>query len=273
MSEPGAGPGAEPGSGTGSERLERLQATMMDLLLDRDAPEVFRADPAAYAAAHGLDPRDQRALERYKGRLLTYRALVRFALTDPVPDCFPITQALLDREGAWRACLDAFVDSRSIQSPYYRHILPTFVSWLADSSWGQDRWPYILQLAHYEYLELEVLRHPDETAPPGLCPEPAPERVAVFSGSTRNMAYSWEVHEASIEDPEPRESPSRLICHRDPEGDFQVREVDAESSAFLTRCLQGETLAAAAKAVGGELEDFLELLEVLQREGAVLGYR
>ena len=256
-----------------SERLERLQATMLDILLDEGGDETFRREPRGFGAARGLEPKDQEALARWDRRLLTYRALARFALTDPLPDCFPITKALLEREEAWDACVDAFLDSRSIQSPYYRHILPTFVAWLAESGWGRERWPFILQLAHYEYLELEVLRHPDEPAPVGLVSEAAGGRRVLLDGSTRNMAYQWQVQEATEEDPEPAEGPAFLFCHRDPEGSFQVREVDGPRSAFLTRCQQGEPIGAAADAVGLGLEDALGLLRDLKAEGAVLGYR
>jgi hypothetical protein len=255
------------------ERLERLQAAMMDLVLDEDGAEAFGEDPAAFGAARGLEIPDQAALGRYRNRLLTYRALVRFALRDPLPDCFPLTKALLEGEEAWEACVDAFLDSRSIQSPYYRHILPTFVGWLAESGWGREAWPFLLQLAHYEYLELEVLRHPDEAAPAGLVAAPGPGRVAVLHGSARNMAYAYRVHEADEEDPEPAEGPALLFCHRDPEGDFRLREVDGPTSAFLTRCLQSEPIGVAAAAVGLETEKAMALLEDLRSEGAVLGYR
>ncbi|HJU84467.1 MAG TPA: putative DNA-binding domain-containing protein [Holophagaceae bacterium] len=256
-----------------SERLERLQSTMLDLLLDQGGDAAFGKDPKAFGAARGLEEKDQAALARFQRPLLTYRALARFALTDPLPDCFPITKALLKREGAWRDCVDAFLDSRSIQSPYYRHILPTFVGWLAESGWGAERWPFLLQLAHYEYLELDALRHPDEAAPSGLVSEPHPGLQAVLDGSTRNMAYQWQVQDATEEDPEPAEGPAFLCCHRDPEGSFQVRELDAPASAFLTRSLQGEALGEAALAVGMDWEIASALLSDLQAESAVLGYR
>ncbi len=256
-----------------SDRLERLQAAMMDLVLDQDGDEAFKAGPEAFGAARQLDAGDQAALGRYRKRLLTYRALARFALTDPLPDCFPFTKALLEGEKAWQDCVDAFLDSRSIQSPYYRHILPTFVGWLAESGWGRDRWPFLLQLAHYEYLELEVLRHPDEDPPDGLAGDAALDRVAVLHGSARNLAYAYRVHEADEEEPEPAPGPALLFCHRDPEGSFQMRELDGPRSAFLTRCLQGEPVGAAAEAVGLGPDEALDLLKVLQAEGAVLGYR
>ena len=251
------------------ERVEKLQAVLADIALDAD-PSAFRADPIAFAAARGLEPGDARALQRWQGRLLTYRSLVRFALRDPLPDCFPITKALLGE--AWEACLDAFLDARAIQSPYYRHIHPHFVEWLASSVWGQDRWPFLLSLAHFEYLELEVLRAPEDEPDQGLLETPAPDRRVRFSASARNLAYPWRVQEATEEEPVPAEGLALLFCHRLPDGRYQQRELGGVSSAFLTRIMEDMPLGEAADAVELDRDEAAAFLEELRSEGAVLGY-
>lgn len=250
-------------------RTEALQSAFSDLVLDADV-SAFRQDPIAFAAARGLDPGDARAMQRWQRRLLTYRALVRFALSDPLPDCFPITKALLGE--TWDDCVDAFLDSRTIQSPYYRHIHPHFVEWLAGSGWGQDRWPCLLSLAHFEYLELEVLRAPEDDATE-LETTPTVKRRVVFSTSARNLAYPWRVQEATEDAPEPAEGTALLFCHRLPDGRYHQRELDGPESAFLTRVMETATIGEAAEAVGLSLEDAFTLLEELRSEGAVLGYR
>ena len=254
---------------TGLERVERLQAALADLALEAD-DTAFRQDPVAFAAARGLEPGDARALQRWQRRLLTYRALVRFALRDPLPDCFPITQALLGE--AWDPCLDAFLEARTIQSPYYRHIHPHFVEWLADTGWGQDRWPCLLSLAHFEYLELEVLRAPEDAPQPELVAAPDPARRVRFSASARNLAYPWRVHEATEDDPQPAEGLALLFCHRLPDGRYHQRELGGVSSAFLTRLLEDAPLGEAADAVDLDREEAAAFLEELRAEGAVLGY-
>ncbi len=250
-------------------RTEALQSVFSDLVLDADAT-AFRQDPVAFAASRGLDPGDARAFQRWQRRLLTYRALVRFALSDPLPDCFPITKALLGE--AWEDCVAAFLDSRTIQSPYYRHIHPHFVEWLAASGWGQDRLPCLLSLAHFEYLELEVLRAPEDDAV-SLETTPSAKHRVPFSTSARNLAYPWRVHEATEETPEPAEGAALLFCHRLPDGRYHQREMDGPHSALITRLQEGATIGEAAEAVGLSLEDAFALLEELRSQGAVLGYR
>ncbi len=249
-------------------RTESLQSAFGDLVLDADV-SAFRQDPIAFAASRGLEPGDARAMQRWQRRLLTYRALVRFALSDPLPDCFPISKALLG--DSWDGCVSAFLDSRTIQSPYYRHIHPHFVEWLAGSGWGQDLWPGLLSLAHFEYLELEVLRAPEDEAEAHES-SPAPETRVRFSGSARNLAYPWRVHEATEDEPEPAEATALLFCHRLPDGRYHQREVDGPNSAFLTRVMADATIRDAAQAVGLDLPEALNLLAELHSEGAVVGY-
>lgn len=249
---------------------ERLQSVLADVVLDADV-SAFRQDPIAFAASRGLAPGDARAFQRWQRRLLTYRALVRFALSDPLPDCFPISKALLGE--AWDPCVDAFLDARVIQSPYYRHIHPHFVEWLAASAWGQDRWPALLSLAHFEYMELDVLRAPEDEDDQSLADRPAPSSRVAFSLSARNLAYPWRVHEATEVAPEPAEGTALLFCHRLPDGRYHQQELDGPESAFLTRVMADATIHEAAEAVELDLQQALSLVADLHSEGAVLGYR
>ncbi|MBS1767311.1 MAG: putative DNA-binding domain-containing protein [Acidobacteria bacterium] len=251
--------------------VEALQAVLADIALDADV-SAFRDDPIAFAAARGLNPGDARALQRWQRRLLTYRALVRFALSDPLPDCFPISKILLDREDQWEACVAAFLDARRIQSPYYRHIHPHFVEWIAETGWGTDRFPWLLSLAHFEFMELDVLRAPEDASDPGLAQAPAPERRVRFSASVRNLAYPWRVHEATEAEPLPAEGLALILCHRLADGRYRQQELDGPQSALLTRLMDQEPLGPAAEAVGLSFGEAAAFLEELQAEGAVLGY-
>ena len=255
-----------------TSHLAHLQGLVTDLVL---APEAdgFREDPAAFSAEHGLGPDDQAALALRGGRWLLYRDLVRTALEDPLLDAFPVTHALLVREEAWTWAVDAFLASRTVSSPYYRDVAPAFVAWLADSRWGQDRWPFLLQLAHYEELELDVVRHPDGPPPPGLLREPAADRVAVLDPAARNLAYGFAVQAATVEAPEPPSACAWLLCHRDRDGAFRVLELTAHVSALLARSQEGQALGPAAAELGVEPAAAFDLLRDFRDRGAILGFR
>lgn len=254
-------------------RQADLHRTFLDLIFEPGGDALFGADPAAFGAARGLGAPDQAALVRYRKRLRVYRGLVKGSILDPLPDCFPILRALLEPRDLWEPLLDAFFASRSVQSLYYRDVNPTFLAWLVETGPHHDRWPFLLQLAHYEYMELEILRWPED-APLDARPERAePTSRLVASGALRNLAYGYRVHEADEDDPEPEEGPAHLCCYRDRQSRFVCLEVDGPRSAFLARALEGEPLGEAAEAVGLAFREAAAWLEGLRRDGAVLGYR
>lgn len=250
-----------------------LQRCMADLLLNEDGASAFANDPKAFGSARGLGATDQAALDRYKPRLLTYRDLARSALEDPLPDCFPILHTLLEGAGSWEDCVSAFIASRSIQSSYYRDVTPTFVSWLASSGWGQDRWPFLLQLAHFEYIEVEILRWPDGDPVADLKSEPAADLRVVFDAAARNLAYTYRVQDATKAEPEPEAGETFLLGYRNAEGDFFFTELSAHASAFLARCLEGASIVEAASALDLQLDEVLPLLSGLREKGALQGFR
>lgn len=250
-----------------------LQRCMTDLILDAEGAKAFADDPKAFGAERSLGKADQAALETFSSRLLTYRGLARNALEDPLPDCFPITHALLEAADLWDDCMDAFLASRTIQSSYYRDVNPAFVTWLSNSAWGQERWPFLLQLAHFEYIEVEILRWPDEPLSKDLKAKPTADAQIVFDGATRNLAYAYRVHEATKEDPEPEGGETFLLGYRDAEGDFNYSELSAHASAFLARCTEGESIGTAASALNLELEEVLDLLSSFREKGALAGFR
>ena len=144
-----------------------LQQALAGLILEPEEA-AFTADPDAFAARFGLPARDQAAFRRFQDRLLAYRELARLGLEEPLEDMFPITRALLEGEEAWNDCVNAFLTARCLTSPHYRDIAPTFLGWLADTGWGLDRWPWLVELAHFEFLETLVARFPEDPPPRGL---------------------------------------------------------------------------------------------------------
>ena len=246
---------------------------MADLILDTEGAKAFTADPKAFGAARSLGKADRDALVTFQSRLLTYRGLARNALEDPLPDCFPIIHALLKAAELWDDCMDAFLASRTIQSSYYRDVNPAFVTWLANSAWGQDRWPFVLQLAHFEYIEVEIMHWLDEPLSNDLKVMPTADSQVVLDGATRNLAYSYRVHEATKEDPEAQGGETFLMGYRDAQGDFNYSELSAHASAFLARCMEGESIGVAASALNLELDEVLDLLIGFREKGALRGFR
>lgn len=246
--------------------LLELQRAMADLLLE--ARSAFREDPQGWAAAKGLPEGERRAFARWAPRLWTYRELVEFALEDPLLDAFPLSRALL-RE-AWEDAFRAFLAARAIPGPYYRDIAPAFVAWVAESGWGRTEYPALLSLLHWEQTEMDVLWAEDEPLLQAD-PQPHPEARAAFR-PTRHLAYPFQVHQATLEQPDPPPGDTFLLAWRDDEDAFQSLALSPRASALVGRLLAGVPLGEATEELGLDGEEARPLLEDLQGRGVLVGY-
>ena len=249
----------------------RLQRCLASLVLDPEE-EAWSEDLGAFAEAQGLSGRDQEAFRRFQDRLLFYRDSVRGALWEPLDRYFPLLQAILEAAEAWEPCRTAFLATRSVNSPYYRDVAPTFLGWLASSGWGQDQWPFLLQLAHFELVK-ELVEHGQEReAPEGLHPDPAPGDRLVLAGPTQVLGYTWLVHEATFEHPEPAPGACHLLASRGGDGYVRWRVLTAATAALLVQAQQ-DPIAEVLAALGlDDLQGTLALLAELQAKGAILGF-
>jgi hypothetical protein len=205
--------------------------------------------------------------------MMTYRELARMSLIEPLETMFPVLKALLEAADAWDGCAQAFLDARMVRSPHYRDIAPAFLGWLASIRWGQDRWPFLLELAHAEILEVLVARFPDSERPEGLHAEPGLPDVVVLDPATQIVSYAHAVHRASEQAPIPEAHPTHLLAFRDGEGKARLMELTPATAALLVRA-QAQALAAAATDLGiPDLNPALNLLRDLHRDGAIAGFQ
>lgn len=249
-----------------------LQRALAALVLDPEGGS-FEEDPAGFARKRGLPEADAGAFERFSDGLAAYRELARLSLVDPVETMFPITRALLEREGAWEACVDAFLQARCVASRHYRDIAPAFLGWLAETGWGQAEWPFLLELAHAELLEVLVAWFPGTDLPPGLHPDPGPGDRLVLDPATQVVSYRHAVHRTSEEAPVPEARPTHLLAYRDGEGRPRLMDLTPAAAALLVRA-QTESLGEAAAALAVvDLATALDLLKDLRERGAVAGFQ
>ena len=253
-------------------RTLSLQRAMASLVLDADEA-ALEADPGRAARRQGLNLADQASFREQGPALLTYRELARMSLIEPLETTFPVLKALLEGEELWDGCVQAFLDARLLRSSHYRDIAPTFLGWLADTGWGQDRWPFLLELAHAEILEVLVARHPEAEPPGDLHAEPSPRDLIVWASATQVVTYAHAVHRVSEVAPVPEARPTHLLAFRDAEGEARLLEVTPATAALLVQARSCAIAQAAAALNLTELDPAMSLLRGLQRDGAIAGFR
>jgi hypothetical protein len=253
-------------------RTLRLQRALASLVLEADAA-ALEADLGRPARRQELSGDDQRAFREQGTAMLTYRELARMSLMEPLETTFPVLKALLEGAYAWDGCVQAFLEARVVRSSHYRDIAPAFLGWLAATHWGQDRWPFLLELAHAEILEVLVARFPDVEAPGGLHDEPGPDDCVVLDPATQVVSYTHAVHLAREWSPVPEARPIHLLAFREGGGRARLLELTPAAAALLVRAQTRPLAESVASLEVPELAQVLDLLRDLRRQGAITGFQ
>ena len=248
-----------------------LQRSLASLAFASDA-HLMEKDPTAFAKAQGLPPKDQQAFRRFRDRLLAYRRFIRDSLAEPIEEAFPITVTLLEGAGEWEACLGAFLATRSVQSNFYRDVAPTFLGWLSATGWGQQRWHFLLELAHCEALQLLVEHHPGGPIPDGLHPLAQDQDCLVLDPTAQVVTYAFGVHLATMDQPVPGPGPVHLLVHRKQER-VCWKELTPATAALLVHG-QARPLLEVFQALGlPKPSGALGLLDEFCAQGILLGFK
>jgi hypothetical protein len=245
---------------------------MASLVLDEDE-KALEADPGRVARREGLSSSDQGAFRDQALAILTYRELARMSLIEPLETMFPVLKALLSAADAWDPCVQAFLDARTVRSSYYRDIAPAFLGWLDATGWGLERWPFLLELAHAEILEVLVARFPDSEPPADMHDDPQPQDIIILDPATQVVSYGHAVHRVSVQSPVPQASPTHLLAYRNKAGLAKLMELTPLTAALLVQARSCSLAEAAAALDMIQLAPAMELLRDLRREGAIAGFQ
>jgi hypothetical protein len=233
-------------------------------------------DPDAHAGPADVDPR----------RLALYRELLYKNVQSFMANAFPVLRRLTD-DARWHAMIGDYFARHRARTPLFPRMPQEFLRYLADERDDPDDPPWLRELAHYEWLEAEVLFDPREVAAAGLDDAPDFERGAlVLNPVLRAHAYRFPVHRIGPDQRPvaPAPAPIYLVVFRRLDDSAGFMELNAVSARLIELALAqpaapagtlieqiATELAHPAPAVviaGGRaiLEDFL-------RRGIVLGTR
>lgn len=247
----------------------------MDLRQRQLAFAAHLRDPDNAPAPDGVEPR----------RMEVYRQLFINNLSGLLAGTFPVARGILG-EAAWAALVREFYAGHRAQTPYFSELPGEFVEWLA----GRDARPageppFLGELAHYEWVELELGiaeagPDPAHVDPHGDLLDGCP----VLSPLAWPLAYRWPVHRLSqaFQPAAPPDEPTFIVVHRGADGQVGFLQVDALTMRLLQRVAEGggasgrELLACIAReSPGADVGDLLErgarMLATLRQRGVLLG--
>lgn len=102
--------------------------------------------PGVHPAPAGIEDR----------RLAIYRDLIYNNIEGFIAGGFPVLREILD-DDRWHALVRDFVSTHRSRSPYFLEISQEFLAYLQNERQGSpDDPPFLLELAHYEWVELAL---------------------------------------------------------------------------------------------------------------------
>lgn len=170
-------------------------------------------------AAHIRDPRRNAAPGGVEDRRMAiYRRLFFNNISSLLEKNFPVLRSLYDDDD-WIALIRAFYAEHRCLTPLFPELAKEFLRYLQDGRGvREDDPPFLLELAHYEWVELALTL--DEREPDDVAADPAGDLLAgqpVLSPLTWTLSYRYPVHKIQhdFQPTEPPDQATHLLVYRD----------------------------------------------------------
>ncbi len=195
-------------------------------------------------AAHIRDPQKAPAPEGIEDRRMAiYRELFFNNLKSLLSNMFPVLRKL-HSDPHWNRLVRRFMQHHQAQTPYFLELPAEFLAFLQNEyEPGDDDFPFLVELAHYEYIELALSVSEETNDLEGVDPDgDLLAGVPVKSALAWVYAYQYAVHRISAEflPDAPAEQPVYLAVYRDAEDKVGFLELNAVTAGLLNAIQENE---------------------------------
>jgi hypothetical protein len=143
--------------------------------------------PDTVAAPEGIEAR----------RIAIYRDLIYNNIEGFVAGAFPVLRSLF-QDSAWHELVRDFIVKHQAQTPYFLEISQEFLAYLWQERGEVAGDPvFMLELAHYEWVELALDVATDQLPDAGIMPANILDTYARVSPVVMNLSYQYPVHKIS----------------------------------------------------------------------------
>ncbi len=172
-------------------------------------------------------------------RIDMYRELLFNNINNFLASNFPVLRQIID-DAQWEALARDFFARHACSSPYFSEIPEEFLAYLQNERGSADDFPFMLELAHYEWVEMAVAIAKEVTPAIHLPPDSLAGHRISLSPVAWPLAYQYPVHKIapSFLPTEPPAQPTFLIVYRNPEDEVQFLEITPMTYRLL-EILQG----------------------------------
>jgi len=216
-------------------------------------------------------------------RMAMYRELFFNNINSFLSSNFPVLRKLYNNED-WLAIAQDFFLKHRCNSPHFSEIAEEFLDYLQNERHEPNDFPFLLELAHYEWVEMALSIAQDEpTFGDTSFTEEILHRAMMLSPIAWPLVYQYPVERIGPEflPQEPSEQPSYLVVYRDSGDSVHFMQttpltyrllqlVEQQPGLSGEDCLQTMT-SAAPQMYSESLRTFgLQTLQELARKGILI---
>lgn len=188
-------------------------------------------------AAHIRNPREVAPPDGIEDRrMAVYRSLFFNNLKSLLSNMFPVLKKLHSPD-AWSALIRQFMIRHRATTPYFLQLPKEFLDFLQNEyEFQDDDFPFLAELAHYEYVELELSISEACNDLTGVDPDgDLHAGVPVKSDLAWAFAYQFPVHRinSGFQPDEPGELPTYLAVYRNTDDKVGFLELNPMSAGLL----------------------------------------
>lgn len=238
--------------------------------------------------AHIRDPNNNSIPDGIEARRMKiYSNLFYNNIEGFISSAFPVLKTLYSEKDWHKIVRDFFITHRC-QTPYFLEISQEFLSYLQNEHKTQAEDPiFLLELAHYEWVELALLISDEEISIKEINPNgDLLKQHPVISPLAWSLAYQFPVHKINahfIPDTIP-DTPSYLIVYRDRNDSIEFMELNQVTARLIqllneSDCMSGQqALLQISEELQSNSPEMIiknghQALQELQQQGILLGIK
>lgn len=202
-------------------------------------------------------------------RLAVYVDLLYNKFDESLTACFPVIHRILSPAG-WRSLLSDFIAEHRCITPYYRRIPDEFVQYLQHERKRDHDLPFLIELAHFEWIELQLsIAESEPVTQKQLSDAELLNYVPVFTPVIQLLHYRWPVQDIAPNflPSEPPTGATHILGFRDSDDQVRFMALNPATAKLILLLNNGLTGQQALQAMRGDLSNaqFLELTQFGQR--------
>ncbi|MGE0860543.1 MAG: DUF2063 domain-containing protein [Gammaproteobacteria bacterium] len=217
---------------------------MADIVIDHTRPGALAAYQQAFTA-YLRDPAHAPAVAGLPtARQQLYHELVFGNLERVMGNMFPVLKSRVDA-ALWQQLVQDFLRAHPMQDPLFQSMPRAFLDFLLARGVHEDEPPWLLELAHYEWVEFALSIAMDEDPPAGEADGDLLAGRPRLTSYLWLLQYAWPVQRLRAEAPAAltQAEPVYLAAWRD--ADDRVRFLELAPSAARLLELLGEDAAGS----------------------------